>query len=295
MTLLTTPIGMSGGARTSAPPAVNTRSPTTIRPSAGLSSSRSTWGRLAGPRPSNWPESRCSVMSIVAVVVVVDRRWRRGGAVGGRSVVAGGTLTSGGDVGGTAGSTTTCRAPTRRHRRRRRRRRRGRRRRRRAGDDLDRGRVVGVGDQHDVRLVRQQRGGDLADEPARRDDGHADLDAVLAALVDLDDLVEVARAHADHRGRDARVVAERRQVPLGEQLLLRLDRGLGGDLVGALGGELVAQAVVLVARPPPTRVIPRHALTTGSSPRRPPTPTAPSPCGSPCGRRRRRRCRAGRA
>ena len=146
----------------------------------------------------------------------------------------------------------------RRGRRRRRCGRRGRRLRRGAWHDLHRRGVAGVADQHDVGPVGQHRCRHLADETAVDHDRHADVDVVVGALVDLDDLVEVARADADDRRHDTRVVPEERDVVVPEQLLVVLDRRLGGHLVAALGVDLVTQLLVLL----------EHVLVVGDAPPR---------------------------
>src|ERR1044072_6102684 len=101
LTLRAPPIGMSGGDRDSLPPAVKMRSPTTMRPNIGVSSSRSTWGNDSAPWPLNLPVSRGRSMAGIVVVVV-------GGVVVvvvSPGTVSGGTapLGAGTDVGADAG------------------------------------------------------------------------------------------------------------------------------------------------------------------------------------------------
>ena len=60
------------------------------------------------------------------------------------------------------------------------------------GHDLHRHVVLRIGDEHDDRRLGEDVG-DLADEPGAVDDGHADLDPVERATIDLDPLIEVAR------------------------------------------------------------------------------------------------------
>src|SRR5215213_44318 len=112
MTLRTTPIGMSGGASDSLPPAVKMRSPSTMRPNIGVSSSRSTWGNESAPWPLNLPVSRGRssgtdvVVGGVAVVVVSPGTVPDTTVLSGAGALDGGTDSAGAVLGTLAGSDT---------------------------------------------------------------------------------------------------------------------------------------------------------------------------------------------
>ena len=77
------------------------------------------------------------------------------------------------------------------------------------------------------------------------DHGHADADAVVAALVDLDDLVEVVRALPDHGGDDTAEIARRLEVESGAQSEQLVDEAASDDVVRAHRVDLRLEAVVL--------------------------------------------------
>ncbi len=86
----------------------------------------------------------------------------------------------------------------------------------------------------------------LADETGLVHDGHADRDLLVAADVDLDQLVEVARRLADDLGGRGRQVGDRLEIVERQQLLVLDDHVAGRDL----GAELADRRAVGAAGSP---------------------------------------------